>query len=57
MTTILKRNFFPRNSEAERKNFIFAQSLATPMPEPLPVDNMPTFTVLLLIIRKRFCYL
>lgn len=38
--------FFPRNSEAERRISFFAQSLATPMPEPLPVDNMPTFTVL-----------
>jgi 1,3-beta-glucan synthase len=37
--------FFPRNSEAERRISFFAQSLATPMPEPLPVDNMPTFTV------------
>ncbi|EDO15984.1 hypothetical protein Kpol_499p12 [Vanderwaltozyma polyspora DSM 70294] len=38
--------FFPRNSEAERRISFFAQSLATPIPEPLPVDNMPTFTVL-----------
>lgn len=38
--------FFPRNSEAERRISFFAQSLSTPIPEPLPVDNMPTFTVL-----------
>ncbi|SCU80544.1 LAMI_0B02872g1_1 [Lachancea mirantina] len=38
--------FFPRDSEAERRITFFAQSLATPIPEPLPVDNMPTFTVL-----------
>lgn len=38
--------FFPKNSEAERRISFFAQSLATPIPEPLPVDNMPTFTVL-----------
>ncbi|KAH3903050.1 1,3-beta-glucan synthase SCDLUD_000661 [Saccharomycodes ludwigii] len=38
--------FFPKDSEAERRITFFAQSLATPMPEPLPVDNMPTFTVL-----------
>lgn len=38
--------FFPRNSEAERRISFFAQSLATPILEPLPVDNMPTFTVL-----------
>lgn len=37
---------FPKNSEAERRISFFAQSLSTPMPEPLPVDNMPTFTVL-----------
>lgn len=37
--------FFPRNSEAERRILFFAQSLATPILEPLPVDNMPTFTV------------
>ncbi|CCC72055.1 hypothetical protein NCAS_0J00760 [Naumovozyma castellii] len=38
--------YFPRNSEAERRISFFAQSLSTPIPEPLPVDNMPTFTVL-----------
>ncbi|CAI4046879.1 hypothetical protein SKDZ_12G3670 [Saccharomyces kudriavzevii ZP591] len=38
--------FFPRESEAERRISFFAQSLSTPIPEPLPVDNMPTFTVL-----------
>ncbi|WEJ94018.1 1,3-beta-D-glucan synthase [Yamadazyma tenuis] len=37
--------FFPVNSEAERRISFFAQSLATPILEPLPVDNMPTFTV------------
>lgn len=37
--------FFPPNSEAERRFSFFAQSLSTPIPEPLPVDNMPTFTV------------
>ncbi|QLG70908.1 hypothetical protein HG535_0A08540 [Zygotorulaspora mrakii] len=38
--------FFPKDSEAERRISFFAQSLSTPIPEPLPVDNMPTFTVL-----------
>lgn len=38
--------FFPPDSEAERRISFFAQSLSTPMPEPVPVDNMPTFTVL-----------
>ncbi|ODQ77130.1 glycosyltransferase family 48 protein [Babjeviella inositovora NRRL Y-12698] len=37
--------FFPADSEAERRISFFAQSLATAIPEPLPVDNMPTFTV------------
>lgn len=40
-----KTEFFPTHSEAERRISFFAQSLSTPMPEPLPVDNMPTFTV------------
>ncbi|KAH8701853.1 1,3-beta-glucan synthase catalytic subunit FksP [Talaromyces proteolyticus] len=41
-----KTEFFPSQSEAERRISFFAQSLSTPIPEPLPVDNMPTFTVL-----------
>ncbi len=39
--------FFPKNSEAERRISFFAQSLSTPIPEPVPVDNMPTFTVMI----------
>ncbi|KAF2096326.1 1,3-beta-glucan synthase [Rhizodiscina lignyota] len=42
-----KTEFFPRQSEAERRISFFAQSLSTPIPEPLPVDNMPTFTVMI----------
>ncbi|KAL6852859.1 1,3-beta-D-glucan synthase [Amphichorda felina] len=42
-----KTEFFPSNSEAERRLSFFAQSLSTPIPEPLPVDNMPTFTVMI----------
>ena len=42
----LKMEFFPSDSEAERRISFFAQSLATPMPQPVSVDNMPTFTVL-----------
>ncbi|KAF7329987.1 1,3-beta-glucan synthase [Mycena kentingensis (nom. inval.)] len=38
--------FFPRNSEAERRISFFAQSLTTAIPASLPVDAMPTFTVL-----------
>ncbi|EMC99957.1 glycosyltransferase family 48 protein [Baudoinia panamericana UAMH 10762] len=42
-----KTEFFPMMSEAERRISFFAQSLSTPIPEPLPVDNMPTFTVMI----------
>ena len=41
-----KGQFFPPGSEAERRISFFAQSLTTTIPEPLPVDAMPTFTVL-----------
>ncbi|KAJ3771798.1 1,3-beta-glucan synthase [Lentinula raphanica] len=41
-----KGEFFPPGSEAERRISFFAQSLTTEMPPPLPVDAMPTFTVL-----------
>ncbi|KEY64754.1 hypothetical protein S7711_05404 [Stachybotrys chartarum IBT 7711] len=42
-----KTEFFPRYSEAERRISFFAHSLSMPIPEPLPVDNMPTFTVMI----------
>ena len=42
----LRQEFFPSGSEAERRVSFFAQSLTTSIPEPLPVDAMPTFTVL-----------
>jgi 1,3-beta-glucan synthase len=38
--------FFPPGSEAERRISFFAQSLTTEIPLPIPVDAMPTFTVL-----------
>ncbi|OCB90135.1 glucan synthase [Sanghuangporus baumii] len=38
--------FFPSGSEAERRISFFSQSLMTNIPEALPVDAMPTFTVL-----------
>lgn len=38
--------FFPDGGEAERRISFFASSLTTAIPEPLPVDAMPTFTVL-----------
>ncbi|KAJ7093919.1 1,3-beta-glucan synthase [Mycena belliarum] len=41
-----KGEFFPPGSEAERRISFFAQSLTTDIPLPLPVDAMPTFTVL-----------
>ncbi len=37
---------FPPNSEAERRIAFFAQSLSTPIPEPVAVESMPIFTVL-----------
>jgi 1,3-beta-glucan synthase len=42
-----KTEFFPTHSEAERRISFFAQSLSTPIPEPVPVDNMPTFSVMI----------
>ncbi|KIL69738.1 glycosyltransferase family 48 protein [Amanita muscaria Koide BX008] len=42
----LKGHFFPLGGEAERRISFFASSLSTAIPEPLPVDAMPTFTVL-----------
>ncbi|KAJ7057186.1 1,3-beta-glucan synthase [Mycena amicta] len=38
--------FLPHNSEAERRISFFAQSLTTAIPPSIPVDAMPTFTVL-----------
>ncbi|TFK29933.1 1,3-beta-glucan synthase [Coprinopsis marcescibilis] len=42
----LKGNFFPAGGEAERRISFFASSLTTALPEPLSIDAMPTFTVL-----------
>jgi 1,3-beta-glucan synthase len=41
-----KGNFFPSGGEAERRISFFASSLTTALPEPLTIDAMPTFTVL-----------
>ena len=38
--------YYPQQSESERRMRFFAQSLTTPMPEPLPIPSMPTFTVI-----------
>nr|CAG8473571.1 5734_t:CDS:2 [Entrophospora candida] len=42
----LDNQYYPSSSEAERRISFFAQSLSTPIPDPLPIQNMPTFTVL-----------
>jgi hypothetical protein len=41
-----KGEFLPKDGEAECRISFFAQSLATAIPELIPVDAMPTFTVL-----------
>lgn len=38
-------DFFVPNSEAERRISFFAQSLSSTLPEPMPVEAMPMFTV------------
>ncbi|KAH6876541.1 1,3-beta-glucan synthase component-domain-containing protein [Thelonectria olida] len=43
----LRSDFYPKYSEAERRLSFFAQSLSTTVPEAMPVDAMPTFTVLI----------
>jgi 1,3-beta-glucan synthase len=43
-----KGEFLPPGGEAARRILFFAQSLTTAIPDPLPVDVMPTFTVLVL---------
>ncbi|KAI7870760.1 1,3-beta-glucan synthase component-domain-containing protein [Spinellus fusiger] len=45
--TSFKTEYFPQHGEAERRIHFFAQSLTTPMPQPRPVECMPTFTVLI----------
>ena len=50
-----KGTFFTPGSEAERRISFFAQSLTTAVPEPLPVDAMPTFTVLTPHYSEKVC--
>jgi 1,3-beta-glucan synthase len=50
-----KGEFFPPGSEAERRISFFAQSLTTAIPPPLPVDAMPTFTVLTPHYSEKVC--
>ena len=52
-----KAEFFPTGSEAERRISFFAQSLTIDLPEPIPVDAMPTFTVLTPHYNEKVCYL
>ncbi|ORX62745.1 hypothetical protein DM01DRAFT_1387673 [Hesseltinella vesiculosa] len=42
---ITKESCFPTNSEAERRLSFFAQSLASEVPAPYSVPDLPTFTV------------
>lgn len=49
--------FFPPGSEAERRISFFAKSLTTAIPEPLPVDAMPTFTVLTPHYSEKVCFI
>ncbi|CEP22283.1 GSC1 [Cyberlindnera jadinii] len=46
-STYKSSEFFPPNSEAQRRISFFAQSLSTPIPEPIAVECMPVFTVLI----------
>lgn len=46
-STFKSLDFFPSNSEAKRRISFFAQSLSTPLLDPVPVECMPTFTVLI----------
>jgi len=43
---IMKSSLFESQSEVQRRITFFAQSLSTPMPDPSPVSQMPSFTVL-----------
>jgi hypothetical protein len=52
-----KGSFFPPGPEAERRISFFAQSLTTALPEALPIDAMPTVTVLTPHYNERVCYL
>ena len=49
-------SFFPPGSEAEHRISYFAQSLTTALPEALPVDTMPTFTVLTPHYNEKVCF-
>lgn len=46
-STYKSTKFFPANSEAKRRVSYFAQSLSTPLADPMPIECMPSFTVLI----------
>lgn len=46
-STFKSTEYFVKDSEAQRRISFFAQSLSTPIIEPIPVECMPTFTVLI----------
>ncbi|KAH3898998.1 putative 1,3-beta-D-glucan synthase SCDLUD_004419 [Saccharomycodes ludwigii] len=46
-STFKSTEYFQENSEAQRRVSFFAQSLSTPITEPIPVECMPSFTVLI----------
>ncbi|KAL3230948.1 1,3-beta-glucan synthase component FKS3 [Nakaseomyces bracarensis] len=46
-STFKSLSFFPKDSDAKRRISFFAQSLSTPILEPVPVDCIPSFTVLI----------
>ena len=50
-----KGEFFLSGSEVERRISFFAQSLTTFIPIALPVDAMPTFTVLTPHYSEKVC--
>ena len=50
-----KGEFLPKDGEAERRISFFAQSLTTAIPESIPVDAMPTFTVLTPHYSEKVC--
>jgi hypothetical protein len=54
-----KAEFFPPDSEAERRISFFAHSLKSEIRQPkslIPVDAMPTFTVLTPHYGEKVCY-
>lgn len=46
-STFKSTEYFAKDSEAQRRISFFAQSLSTPIIEPLPVECMQTFTVMI----------